>query len=218
MEGFTLIDAVAAAVIVLSSILAYSRGLVRELMAIAGWVGAAILAFVFAPQAQPLVKELPVVGKFLQDSCELSIIAAFAAVFAVGLIIAALFTPLFSSVVQRSALGGIDQGLGFLFGVVRGIILIVVAFIAYDRAVGPNSLPMVDESRSAKVIASFQAKIDSDIPTDAPGWIVDRYDQLVSVCGASATPAVTDPAPATDAPAASAPATTAPAAPAPATP
>ena len=218
MEGFTLIDAVAAAVIVLSSILAYSRGLVRELMAIAGWVGAAILAFVFAPQAQPLVKELPVVGKFLQDSCELSIIAAFAAVFAVGLIIAALFTPLFSSVVQRSALGGIDQGLGFLFGVVRGIILIVVAFIAYDRAVGPNSLPMVDESRSAKVIASFQAKIDSDIPTDAPGWIVDRYDQLVSVCGASATPAVTDPAPATDAPAAPAPATTAPAAPAPATP
>ena len=218
MEGFTLIDAVAAAVIVLSSILAYSRGLVRELMAIAGWVGAAILAFVFAPQAQPLVKELPVVGKFLQDSCELSIIAAFAAVFAVGLIIAALFTPLFSSVVQRSALGGIDQGLGFLFGVVRGIILIVVAFIAYDRAVGPNSLPMVDESRSAKVIASFQAKIDSDIPTDAPGWIVDRYDQLVSVCGAPATPAVADPAPATDAPAASAPATTAPAAPAPATP
>ena len=34
MEGFTLIDAVVAAVIVLSAILAYSRGLVREAMAI----------------------------------------------------------------------------------------------------------------------------------------------------------------------------------------
>ena len=212
MEGFTLIDAVAAAVIVLSSILAYSRGLVREALAIAGWVGAAVLAFIFAPQAQPLVKELPVVGKFLTDSCELSIIAAFAAVFAIGLIIAALFTPLFSSVVQRSALGGIDQGLGFLFGVLRGIVLIVVAFIVYDRAVGPNSLPMVDESRSAKVIATFQAKIDGNIPTDAPGWIVARYEQLVSVCGAPSTPAAADPAPATDAPATPAPA------PAPATP
>ena len=198
MEGFTLIDAVAAGVIVLSSILAYSRGLVREAMAIAGWVGAAILAFIFAPQVQPLVKELPVVGKFLTDSCELSIIAAFAAVFAVGLIIAALFTPLFSSVVQRSALGGIDQGLGFLFGVLRGIVLVVVAFIVYDRAVGPNSLPMVDESRSAKVIASFQAKIDGNIPTDAPGWIVARYEQLVSVCGAPATAAPAETAPATD--------------------
>ena len=117
MEGFTLIDAGAGGGIVLSAILAYSRGFVRESLAIAGWIGAAILAFIFAPQAQPLVKELPVVGKFLTDSCELSIIAAFAAVFAIGLIIAALFTPLFSSVVQRSALGGIDQGLGFLFGV-----------------------------------------------------------------------------------------------------
>ena len=205
MEGFTLIDAVAAGLIVLSSILAYSRGFVREAMAIAGWVGAAVLAFIFAPQAQPLVKELPVVGKFLADSCELSIIAAFAGVFAIGLIIAALFTPLFSSVVQRSALGGVDQGLGFLFGVLRGIVLVVIAFIVYDRAVGPNSLPMVDASRTAKVIASFQSKIDSDIPTSAPDWITNRYEQLVSVCGASTT------VPAEIAPAADAPATPVPA-------
>ena len=205
MEGFTLIDAVAAGVLVLSSILAYSRGLVREAMAIAGWVGAAILAFIFAAQVQPLVKELPVVGKFLTDSCELSIIAAFAAVFAVGLIIAALFTPLFASVVQRSALGGIDQGLGFLFGVLRGIVLVVVAFIVYDRALGSSPMPMVDESRTAKVIATFQTKIDGNIPTDAPGWIVARYEQLVSVCPASATPEASGTAPATVAPATPAP-------------
>ena len=47
---------------------------------------------------------------------KLSIIAAFLAVFAVGLILASLFTPLFSSVVQRSVLGGLDQALGFFFG------------------------------------------------------------------------------------------------------
>jgi membrane protein required for colicin V production len=134
MEGFTLVDAGVAGVIILSAILAYSRGFVREAMAIAGWIGAAILAFIFAPAAQPLIKELPVVGDFLRDSCELSIIAAAAGVFALGLIVAAIFTPLFSSAVQRSALGGIDQGAGFLFGVVRGIILVVIAFIVYDRA------------------------------------------------------------------------------------
>ena len=53
MEGFTLVDAGVAGIIVLSAILAYSRGFVREAMAIAGWVGAAFLAFLFAPQAQP---------------------------------------------------------------------------------------------------------------------------------------------------------------------
>ena len=133
MEGFTLIDGLVALVIVLSAILAYSRGFVREAMAIAGWVGAAFLAFLFAPSAQPLIKEIPVLGDFLGDSCELSIIAAFAAVFAVGLVLASLFTPLFSSVVQRSVLGGLDQGMGFLFGVVRGVLLVGVAFLVYAR-------------------------------------------------------------------------------------
>ncbi len=186
MDGFTLIDALVAGVIVLSAILAYSRGLVREALAIAGWVGAAILAFVFAPAAQPLIKELPVVGEFLGDSCELSIIGAFAVVFAIGLVIASLFTPLFASVVQRSALGGIDQALGFLFGVARGVILVAVAFIVYDRAVAANTVPMVDESRSAKVFASFQENIDKNIPADAPGWIVSRYNDLTAVCAAPA--------------------------------
>ncbi len=200
MDGFTLIDAIVAAVIVLSAILAYSRGLVREGMAIAGWIGAAVLAYIFAPQAEPLVKELPVIGEFLADSCELSIIAAFAAVFAVGLVVASLFTPLFSSAVQRSVLGGLDQGLGFLFGVVRGVLLVAVAFIVYDRAVATDTVAMVDNSRSAKVFASFQDGLNETIPDDAPGWIVGRYELLVSSCSAPAAPADAAAAPADAAP------------------
>jgi membrane protein required for colicin V production len=186
MDGFTLIDGVVAVVIVLSAVLAYSRGLVREVMAIVGWIGAAIVAFIFAPSVQPLVRELPVVGKFLADSCELSIIAAFAAVFALALVIASLFTPLLSSAIHRTVLGGIDQGLGFLFGVVRGALLVAVAFIVYDRAMAENSVPMVDASRSAKIFASFQSSIDAQIPTNAPGYIVERYNDLTAVCAGSA--------------------------------
>lgn len=194
MEGFTLVDAGVAGIIVLSAILAYSRGFVREAMAIVGWVGAAFLAFLFAPQAQPLIKEIPVLGDFLGDSCELSIIAAFAAVFAVGLVLASLFTPLFSSVVQRSALGGLDQGLGFLFGVLRGIVLVGVAFLVYDRAVAANTVPMVDNSRSAKIFASFQGNIDAAVPTDAPNWILSRYNDLTAACTADGK-AAAEPAP-----------------------
>ena len=95
MDGFTIIDGVVAGVIIVSALLAYSRGLVREGMAIVGWVAAAVLAFMFAAQVQPLVKEIPVLGQYLADSCELSIIASFAAVFAVALVIVSLFTPLF---------------------------------------------------------------------------------------------------------------------------
>ncbi len=189
MEGFTFVDGIVAGVIILSAILAYSRGLVRESMAIAGWVGAAVLAFAFAPAVQPLIKEVPILGDFLADSCELSIVGAFAAVFAVGLILASLFTPLLSSVVQRSALGGIDQGLGFLFGVARGAILVLVAFLVYDRALSGAEVAMVDDSRALKVYANFQDRVNALVPDGAPDWIAQRYTDLTLTCAAPQDPA-----------------------------
>lgn len=183
MEGFTIIDGVVAVVIILSALLAYGRGFVREAMAIAGWIAAAILAFLFAPRVEPLVREIPVVGEFIADSCELSIIGAFALVFAVALIVVSLFTPLFSSIVQRSALGGIDQGLGFLFGVARGILLVAIAFFVYDTVITGQEFTIVDESRSAAVFGRFTGQIEEQNPEQALGWITRQYESLVGTCG-----------------------------------
>lgn len=182
MEGFTIIDAVVAGVIVISALLAYSRGVVRETMAIAGWVAAAILAFMFAGSLQPLVKEVPLVGPYLSDSCELSIIASFATVFAIALVVVSLFTPLFSSIVQRSALGGLDQGMGFVFGVLRGILLVAIAFFVYETVITSQSIAMVDDSRSAEVFGRITRQIDDRDPQQALGWITGQYEQLVGVC------------------------------------
>ena len=195
MNGFTIVDGVVAGIIVLSAILAYSRGFVREALAIAGWVGAAVLAYAFAGAAQPLVKEIPVINKVIGENCELSIITAFALVFAIGLIIASLFTPLFSSVVQRSFLGGIDQGAGFLFGAVRGIALAAAAFLIYDMA--HQSIAMVDQSRSAKVYASFKGGIQSAMPDNFLTMIVDHYNSLTAICAPATGTVVPATAPAT---------------------
>lgn len=188
MEGFTIIDGVVALIVVVSGILAYSRGFLREVLAIAGWVAAAVLAFIFAPQAVPLVKEIPVVGDFLRDSCELSVITGFAAVFAVALIIVSIFTPLFSSIVQRSALGGLDQALGFFFGIARGILLVAIAFFVYDTVMTGQSYTIVDESRSAKVFEQFSDKIEEQNPEAALGWVTRQYEELVASCAEGSTP------------------------------
>ena len=186
MEGFTLVDGIVAVVLVLSALLAYSRGLVRETMAIAGWVAAAILAFIFAPQVDPLVKEIPVLGDFIRDSCELSIITAFAVVFAGALVVVSLFTPLFSSIVQRSALGGLDQGLGFLFGVARGILLVAIAFFVYETVITSQDIAMIDDSRSAQVFGRMTDAIEERNPEQALGWVTTQYEELVGVCDAPA--------------------------------
>ncbi|WP_254435848.1 CvpA family protein [Ruegeria arenilitoris] len=201
MEGFTIIDGVVALIIVVSGLLAYSRGFLREVLAIAGWVAAAILAFIFAPKAVPLVKEIPVVGDFLRDSCELSVITGFAAVFAIALIVVSIFTPLFSSIVQRSAIGGLDQALGFFFGIARGILLVAIAFFVYDTVMTGQSYTIVDESRSAKVFEQFSDRIEEQNPEQALGWVTQQYEELVASCNGSpvtteepAAPATTEPA------------------------
>lgn len=183
MEGFTIVDGIVALVIVVSALLAYSRGLVREGLAIAGWIIAAILAFIFAPQVQPLVKEIPVIGGFISDSCELSMIGGAAAIFAVVLVIAALFTPLFSSLIQRSALGGLDQALGFLFGVARGILLVAIAYFVYETVVTSQNISAIDDSRSARVFGRMTDNIQDRDPEEALGWITRQYEELVSSCG-----------------------------------
>lgn len=184
MEGFTIIDGVVALVIVLSAMLAYSRGVVREVMAIAGWGLAAVLGFLFAGQVEPLVTEIPVLGEFIGDNCEMSMITAFALVFTVALIVVSFFTPLFSSLVQRSALGGVDQGLGFLFGVARGILLIAIAFFVYDTVMTGQSFTVVDESRSAQVFGRLTGQIGDQDPEQALGWIKQQYEGLMSGCTA----------------------------------
>ena len=105
MDGFTIVDGGVAIAIVMSALVDYSRGFVREVTSIAGWIAAAFIAFVFADTAQPLVRQIPYLGDMLGDSCELLIVASFAIVFALSLLLVSLFTPLFSAIVQRSIFG-----------------------------------------------------------------------------------------------------------------
>ncbi len=183
MGDFTIIDGVVAIVIILSALLAYSRGFVREALAIMGWIVATVMAFIFADQVTPLVRQIPVVGDFIGDSCELSVIAAFAAVFAVVLVIVSIFTPLFSSLIQRSVLGGLDQGLGFLFGALRGILLVAVAFFVYSTVLQSQNIPMVENSRAIAVFSNMTGSIEERDPEAALGWITTQYEQLVGECG-----------------------------------
>ncbi|MBV1864066.1 MAG: CvpA family protein [Rhodobacteraceae bacterium] len=184
MEGFTIVDGGVAVIVLISAILAYSRGLVREILSIAGWVAAAIVAYFLTPQVVPLVKEIPVVNDIIGGSCILSLIVAFALVFAVALVVVSIFTPLFSGMIQRSALGPVDQGLGLLFGVARGLVLVLIALILYDNVFPAGDRPeMVENSKSRAVLAESQARLAEMAPTEVPEWLRFRYDAFVGQCG-----------------------------------
>jgi len=182
MESFTILDGIVAVVIILSAVLAYSRGFVRETLAIGGWILAAIAAYIFAPSVEPLMKEVPILRDLIRGSCDLAMIAAFGTVFAVALIVVSIFTPLFSGAVQRSALGGLDQGLGFLFGLVRGALLVVIGMVVYEQVIVNDPIPWVDDSRTAVVYSQVSDDIMAAIPEDPQSWMEGRYDDLMAKC------------------------------------
>ena len=182
MGSFTVVDGAVAAVVLVSALLAYARGFIRETMAIFGWVAAAFVAYFLAPAAEPLVREIPALGDYLRDSCELSTLFAFAAVFAISLAVLSVFTPLLSSAVRRSALNGIDQGAGFLFGAVRGFLLIAVLLVVYDLVGLDDALPAVEDSITTGIFDEVRHLLSSRVTDQAPGWIYGHYEQLLGAC------------------------------------
>jgi membrane protein required for colicin V production len=106
------------------------RGLVREVIAILGWVMAFLAANLFAG---PLGEEMPA----SIPTPELRLVAAFLAVFIGTLAITTLVALLLSKLVKAVGLGGLDHTLGALFGVTRG----VVAVLAFALLAGLTALP-----------------------------------------------------------------------------
>lgn len=184
MDGFTIVDGVVLAIIVLSAVLAYARGLVRETLAILGWIVAAVVGFLLAPSVEPLMREIPLLRDVIGTNCELGILAGFALVFALALMIVSIFTPLLSGAVQNSALGPVDQGLGLLFGVARGVLLVTIALVVYDTMLGTGAgLDQIDDSRSRAIFAGVQAQLTTLLPDNAPEWIAAQFATLTSSCG-----------------------------------
>lgn len=65
---------------------------------------------------------------------------------------------------------------------VRGIVLVAVALMVFQRAVPSGTVPMIDNSRSIGLFQRVEAAITNSVPTDAPNWIVQRYEDLTSSC------------------------------------
>lgn len=179
---FTWVDAGVVVIILISAILAYSRGFTRELFALGGWIVAIVAGYYLAPVLDPLMREAPLVGDFLSESCIISLIAAFTIVVALALLVLSIFTPLISNVVLHSVLGPIDRMLGFIFGVARGIVLIAIAFLIYTNFSGPGAWPALDNAATLVMVQETAAAIEQAVPEDVPDWFSDRMETFTANC------------------------------------
>lgn len=118
------LDYVIIVIIGLSALFAALRGFMREVVSLLGWV----VAFVAASQLSGRVE--PLIAPYI-DSDGVVALAAFVAVFIGVLILMWLFGHLLKLVVKSIGLSWFDRLLGILFGLARGTLIVLFAFLFY---------------------------------------------------------------------------------------
>ena len=183
MENINLIDVSSLGIVSISAILAYFRGLSREILAIVSWIVAALLAFIIAPQINPLINQVPIIREILTDSCELSVLISFVISFIITLIFLSLLIPMLTSVVNQSSLNGLDRLLGLCFGALRGLLIIIALTIGYDLLFADSeSGKTVQSSKTIEIIFDIKEDFKSHLPDAKPDWIMNRFDTLMMTC------------------------------------
>lgn len=117
----SIFDVAVLVIIVLSALLGWWRGLMYELFSLIGWIAAYVVARTFSGQLVVYVPQV-ISAENIRSS------AAFAAVFIAMLIVAAVFAWFLSKLAKFAGLGGLDGKFGAMFGVVRGV-LVVLALV-----------------------------------------------------------------------------------------
>jgi membrane protein required for colicin V production len=136
------VDTVMLGIVALSVLAGFLRGFARELLGLAAWIVAALLASRFYASALPLARN------WIEDGL-IADLVCFVAVFVMVLFGLSLLANLLSRLVRLSLLGGIDRLLGAIFGLVRGAALLVLAYIVMAFVLPAEDWPVpVRDARS----------------------------------------------------------------------
>ncbi len=166
----TILDLVLLAVMLISGLLAMVRGFMREILSIASW-GAAALVTLYSYQ-----KLLPTAKAYFNNSDTIASVAVIAGVFIGTLIVVSIITIRISDMILDSRIGALDRTMGFLFGLARGLLIVVVAFLFFAWLVPAKQRP--DWVSSAKSLTMLQSTGDwlmSLLPDDPENTILKKF-------------------------------------------
>jgi membrane protein required for colicin V production len=164
----TLLDIVLILVMLVSGLLAMVRGFMREVLSITAWILAAVATLYSYGKLLPYAKQY-----FNSDI--VAAVAVIGSVFLLTLLVVSVLTIRVSDMVLDSRVGALDRTLGFLFGLARGLIIVVIAFQFFIWLVPDRSQPQwVKGAKSKVVLAGTGQWLMSMLPDDPESTILNR--------------------------------------------
>jgi membrane protein required for colicin V production len=133
------VDYIILAILIISSIMGLVRGLLREAIAVITWVLAIVLAWTFASSLEPLLGGVLVGSPY-------RIWMARIIIFVGVLLLGGAVSVVLGHYVRVSMFAGMDKFLGFVFGIIRGVV-IVGAFTIAIQALRMDEDPRWKSSR-----------------------------------------------------------------------
>ncbi len=159
-------DIVVLAALALSGIIAFFRGLIREVLTVAGVLGGAVAASYGGPVFAPVVRgwfgiiEGEEVPK-LFDIVPYTIVAdaiAYGSIFVIVVVILSVTSHILSKSAEAMGMGAIDRTLGVFFGVIRGILLLGLLYSPIYLLTEPEQRDTWFESSKTRGYVEFTAE------------------------------------------------------------
>lgn len=140
MDFALILDCVVLVILLISCVVAFLRGFVREVLTILGLVGASVTALTAGPVLAPGLESWLTDGKGAEDAGKLwgfvpydiaAAVFAYAGLFVITLIILSLISHWIAKSVHAIGLGPVDRSLGVVFGIIRGLVLIGLLYMPF---------------------------------------------------------------------------------------
>jgi membrane protein required for colicin V production len=165
----TILDLVLLGVMLVSGLLAMVRGFMREILSIAAWGAAALVTLYSFSKLLPTAKTY-----FNNDTIAAAVVVA--GTFIGTLIIVSVITVRISDMILDSRIGALDRTLGFLFGLGRGLLIVVVAFLFFTWLVPEKQRPdWVTSAKSRTVLQGTGDWLMSLLPDDPENTILKKF-------------------------------------------
>ncbi len=161
----TWLDFLLLGVMMISGLLAMIRGFMREILSITAWAAAAAATILLYNRLLPIAK-----ANISNDM--LATGAVIGGVFLITLLLVSIITVRISDMILDSRIGALDRTLGFLFGLARGLIIVVVAFLFFSWLVPGNKQPDgVRNAKSRVVLENTGEWLQALLPQDMDNYL-----------------------------------------------
>jgi len=160
----TIFDYIVIGILSFSALLSITRGLIHEIVSLLAWIVAFFIASRYSVNVAPLLSDW-----ITNESVRM--LTAFSVTFFVVLLVTMLASKLLSALVRGVGLGLIDRMLGALFGIVRGLVIILFLI----TAAGFTPLPQQPFWQQAVLSEPLEIMAADIIP-----WLPQEFRDLIN--------------------------------------